>query len=300
MKLTWALALIILATLCGFLVGSAASTLQSYTRTLMSLLQLPADHPPLVTDISLNEIPHKESWDGNWNVPKVKRCLVLSEKVYDDKCLDDEWFSEWTQTKRFPYGFSAYNSNRLWFVFRGTRLNEMTECWRDLKWYPQEMSVGKIPCRVHTGFADIWSECALSIGQTVANEHENRALEEIVLCGYSMGGALALLAACFLASAFPQRQFLVHTFGAPRCGDRGLQRVIEACAKNLSVWQMQNLDDLVPSLPPTTVPIFSTNESMQYTHAGHRMVFAADHAHLALNHSLQTYWDNVERCVQFD
>ena len=55
-----------------------------------------------------------------------------------------------------------------------------------------------------------------------------RAPDGIVCIGHSLGGAVAQLAALWLAQRFPRADLRVVTFGSPRVGNRAF-KVLAAC-----------------------------------------------------------------------
>lgn len=71
--------------------------------------------------------------------------------------------------------------------------------------------------------------------------------QTIIVCGHSLGGAIALLLADFIKRRPGAPQVLLYTYGAPRAGDRTF---VEA-SKDLVHHRIVNHNDVVPSLPTT-------------------------------------------------
>jgi hypothetical protein len=93
--------------------------------------------------------------------------------------------------------------------------------------------------RVHQGFSSVLRRTWGQI-ESVLDEAKDKPL---YLTGHSMGGALAVLAACRLAR-MGRPPVAIYTYGAPRIGDRAF------CAGyKLSTYRVVNRLDLVPELP---------------------------------------------------
>ena len=74
---------------------------------------------------------------------------------------------------------------------------------------------------VHTGFYRAWTDNGFR-DRFMARVMElagSCAAPRIFLCGHSLGGALASLAAMELAAAYPDSKVTVYTYGAPRVGN---------------------------------------------------------------------------------
>lgn len=93
--------------------------------------------------------------------------------------------------------------------------------------------------RVHLGFSSVLRRTWGKI-EPVIDEARDKPL---FLTGHSMGGALAVLAACRLAQR-GRHPAAIYTFGSPRIGDRSF------CAGyGLPTFRVVNRLDLVPELP---------------------------------------------------
>jgi hypothetical protein len=69
----------------------------------------------------------------------------------------------------------------------------------------------------------------------------------VTITGHSLGGALALLNAYEVASAFPKVHVSVISFGAPRVGNSDFRD--EMCRKNVKVLRIVSKQDFVPQMP---------------------------------------------------
>ncbi|MBW4658907.1 MAG: hypothetical protein KME15_09545 [Drouetiella hepatica Uher 2000/2452] len=100
--------------------------------------------------------------------------------------------------------------------------------------------------------------------------------------GYSLGGAIAHLAAAEIALNLPQlrEKIQVYSFGAPRLGDRAFATFYDALLPR--TYRMVNLADRIPLLPPSR---------LAYQHIGQQQTYVAQEDTLELNHAIETYRD---------
>jgi len=68
----------------------------------------------------------------------------------------------------------------------------------------------------------------------------------IILCGFSMGGAIATILAPMVKAAFPSSNLQCITFGAPRPGTTHLENYL----RTIDLVRWMNDDDWVPLIPP--------------------------------------------------
>lgn len=135
-------------------------------------------------------------------------------------------------------------------VFRGTVGRDAWKRNFQLRLIPWDRG------RVHQGFAhsldNIWS----------ALEQDIDSHAPLLICGHSLGGALATLALSrLLHQGRIQRQLAqVYSFGAPRPGDPEFCASVESSA----VHRVVNGRDLVPQLP------FRRGLGLEYAHPGQR------------------------------
>lgn len=146
---------------------------------------------------------------------------------------------------------------RSWMVFRGSETSPETEafidwahdlCWLPWGWWPR-----------HLGFAHAWSRVS---GDVLAWLADRPAGQPVVLCGHSLGGALALLAADDIAAAARVPVAAVITFGAPRVGTwfwtwryhrrpaQPGERVPPGPSLRDVTWRLRREGDVVTWMPP--------------------------------------------------
>lgn len=90
-------------------------------------------------------------------------------------------------------------------------------------------------------------------------------LPRIITTGHSLGGALAIVAAVFIAHWIPgycegsadytSRKLQTYTFAAPRIGDENLSEYLSSTL-NYKAVQVKNQPDVVPYVPPAGDCVF--------------------------------------------
>jgi len=123
-------------------------------------------------------------------------------------------------------------------AFRGT--DEVRDWLTNLHAVPARWAHGG---RVHRGFRQALGHALRPLRALLATQAAAGA--PLVLCGHSLGGALALLA----APVFGART--VRTFGAPRAGDGAFAATLQG----VDVAQFATEHDVVPHLPPAGPPL---------------------------------------------
>lgn len=121
--------------------------------------------------------------------------------------------------------------------------------------------------KLHSGFQD-----SLFDNEDVIYDVENAIMElidsdldldtsTVYVAGHSLGGALAQVAATYLASTHPDINFKMMSFGQPRVGNANFAEWANEF-DNLSAWRFVNDFDPVPRTPLNV---------QGYQHAGHLM-----------------------------
>ena len=141
-------------------------------------------------------------------------CAALASYVYSPKeemlakvtqlgsVSDFEFFKhDGTEAACFILG------DRNYIVFRGTEPNKFKDIQADLRaWRVKSDTVGK----VHFGFKESLDDVWPNIAKWIESSKNN----PLVVCGHSLGGALATLAGSRI------KDCTVYTFGSPRVGNR--------------------------------------------------------------------------------
>jgi hypothetical protein len=144
----------------------------------------------LETAIHLCDISYKEPNDIN------SQAIYISHAITDTQC----------------YIFCKDTS--LFVCFRGT--SSLKDVKTDLDISLLDIKIGSVNCKVHLGFYKQY----ISISD-VLFEHilQNLHFNELIICGHSLGGALATLATLDLIHKLPNCNIKCITFGSPRVGN---------------------------------------------------------------------------------
>ncbi|MGP3790266.1 lipase family protein [Pseudomonas sp. B392_1p] len=105
---------------------------------------------------------------------------------------------------------------------------------------PYEEGIGQ----AHQGFYRAFKAVKAFVEPYLLNFHTG---QKIVVCGHSLGGAIALLLAEWIRRNEQKHDVLLYTFGAPRAGDRAFVEGASALVHH----RLVNHNDPIPSLPAT-------------------------------------------------
>lgn len=128
------------------------------------------------------------------------------------------------------------NADTIVLAFRGTEPKEFSDIAADLKAWKRK---SKTEGMVHAGFYDylekIWPLVLSELGP------KSRQKKKLYICGHSLGGAMATLAASRLSAKITA----CYTYGSPRVGGKvWLQR------QAFTHFRYVNNNDMVPRVPP--------------------------------------------------
>lgn len=99
------------------------------------------------------------------------------------------------------------------------------------------------------GWATAWKSCNDEICVAVMNEIEKAPDYELEVCGWSYGGAMALIAAEDLGYRTGRHDLIVSTFGAPKpLFGRKTKEYVLSYIKEINQYSHRN--DIVPMMPP--------------------------------------------------
>lgn len=161
-----------------------------------------------------------------------------------------------------PAGACARQGQRLFIVFRGTlgqaeKITNWMATRRDAVF--DDLEGGG----VHRGFHRCYESVREAIMKFVRDEAD--ADKTIRIVGYSLGGALASLAAMDVATyGLPYRALEVFTFASPRVGSRKWAAHFDR--QRIRSWRIANERDLVAKVPPA---LFG------YRHVGTPLLFSS-------------------------
>ncbi len=110
------------------------------------------------------------------------------------------------------------------------------------KTIPYGNSASKI--RVHYGFIEAYKSHAV---RDVINDIISDDIHQVKITGHSQGAALAVLCAVDLEYHYPDRDFEVILFGAPRVGNRAFQKSYNK--RLFKTMRIENGNDIVTKIP---------------------------------------------------
>lgn len=126
--------------------------------------------------------------------------------------------------------------------------------------------------QVHRGFQAAWKSVEEGVLKQLEIWGAGRKSDfPILICGHSLGGALATVAAASLVKRGRKNIQGVYTFGQPRVGDWVFVNEISRALKG-KVFRFVNNNDIVPRVPPPYLP---WNPTRIYIHMGTTFYFNA-------------------------
>ena len=137
----------------------------------------------------------------------------------------------------------AASAAHLVAAFRGTE-------WQRIEDWERDGAACLVPGpgsrRVHRGFLRALQEVEDELEMVLADLGPGRALW---LTGHSLGGAVATLAAAYLALEVDRPVHGVYTYGSPRVGSRGFADLYDGVMRERT-WRVARAGDLVTRVPP--------------------------------------------------
>lgn len=255
--------------------------LNLYQLALMATLsynpfgQEPPGHPVLAASVSFPHVPTVGNWFGEalacgqeiWRVDSSQRkeyyplyedvpysqrweIVPFDPDLYQENSpdlgeeqenpasihfLDDRKELDATDTQ----AFITHNADVVIIAIRGT--SEMIpDLLRDFDalQVPFEEGSGK----VHRGFYLAAQRASLFVTSYLRKFYQS---QQLIICGHSLGGAIALLLAQMLRVSDSRYPVQLYTYGAPRAGDTTFTR----SAADLLHHRIVSNDDLIPNLP---------------------------------------------------
>ena len=90
--------------------------------------------------------------------------------------------------------------------------------------------------KVHSGFLNQYYKVCYQL------KHESINKNDIIVCGHSLGGALATLCSLHLINEFPEKKIRCYTFGSPRVGNRKFKKLFDSLFINRTFRFVYNND----------------------------------------------------------
>jgi hypothetical protein len=180
-------------------------------------------------------------------VPYSKRLEVVP---YDPERYQAETAAGWDNPEEVHFlydkdtetqAFITHNDKVMLISVRGTQ--ETADIGRDLdaRQVPYQEGVGQ----AHRGFYDAFIAAKPFIQRYMDAFYTGE--QTLIVCGHSLGGAIALLLAEWLRRLPAAPNLQLYTFGSPRAGDRAFAQGAQA----LTHHRLVNHNDPVPGVPAT-------------------------------------------------
>ncbi len=170
-----------------------------------------------------------------------------------------------------PFAFAVVKEKTAYLVFRGSRT--IADVMKDVRIKQVLYSGGG---KVSQGFLEVF------LGFEGLEVYlKSIEFERLIICGHSLGGALAILSVPFaLGCGFSNNAISVYTQASPKVGDEAFCRYYESLG--VDTYRLVNTKDWVPCLPPNF-----PNE--KYEHVGIEVQFAVGFAEKIQNHKPYSY-----------
>lgn len=175
--------------------------------------------------------------------------------------------------------------NTIWIAFRGT--DNIVEFIEDAMFWQKEDQIElvtskNISVKCHAGFLKVYKKFREQIINTV------QGYQNIVITGYSLGGAIAILLGLDL-SLF--KNVVVYTFASPMVGDKAFSELVD---KSVRVYRYINSCDVVHNLPSAVSPNFLfPNFPFMYQQCGTPIMFTDNWLSVINNHYISVFTKNV-------
>jgi len=132
-----------------------------------------------------------------------------------------------------------YLNMKLYIVFRGTKGER--DILTDLECLQEKTSIQNRDCTVHRGFLKAYKSIKSQIDSIKFADFENY---DIIICGHSLGGALATICAADISTT---NKIYTITFGSPRVGNSRFTSIFNNHVTLYYRFIHQN--DIVPTMP---------------------------------------------------
>jgi len=171
---------------------------------------------------------------GNVNSGFLCDSLESVQEIRDTYDLVDR---ESTDTQYFHFKTKEY----LLLSFRGTepkKSDALTDANAEMVHFSEVCGM------VHAGFYKAFKSIQGSLDEVVQLAHESK----VILCGHSLGGALAVMAATYIRKKY-KREVLVYTFGCPLVGDTDFTSQYSK-VDPIAYYRVVHHQDIVTMIPP--------------------------------------------------
>lgn len=180
--------------------------------------------------------------------------------------------------------------NRMWIVFRGTL--DIKDVVRDVNRKQVLFSFPDV--NVHQGFFLVYTVFREILLDDIYRLCTQYPTYDCIITGHSLGGALAVLTLWDILNTVPTVQCYCVTFGCPRVGNQTFVDFLERHSHRSTCFRVANTEDLFTQIPLSiTLNIFHPKKPYFFIHTGKPIVFSDNRQNYTLNHSLDTYIENI-------
>jgi predicted lipase len=162
-----------------------------------------------------------------------------------EKCKDKPLLYE-SKNRNDCEAYCVNYDNNLIIIFRGTE--SLRDVLSDINIVKEPLllkNITKFPC-VHNGFLKQLDSVTNNIEREISEFKRNEPSGSIILCGHSLGGAIATIAALKYTLKFEIPAYCI-TFGSPRAGDTRFCELFNE--KIMLSIRIVNEDDPIPLVP---------------------------------------------------
>jgi len=183
---------------------------------------------------------------------------------------------KWIENKKSDtQGFVATRDKAIYVVWRGS------ESKKD---FQNDASIDKVPFlndgeKVHIGFKYCWESVVGDTYNAIDNALENLQGEatDIVVCGHSLGGAVATLYAHSINKHYPDYNIKSVTIGSPRVGNKVFKENYDN--SDIDTLRIVHKNDLVTHVP-----------YIRFHHVNYQVRLDTDGNILKKESSLRSFW----------
>jgi len=136
--------------------------------------------------------------------------------------------------------------------------------------------------KVHRGFYTYWDD---SKDELKDLKSKIRGNDILIITGHSLGCSSAALSALSLSSYLSDVYIKLYMFAPPRLGNNEFIYQLDNLVPDN--WAIINSSDIVPELPPVTLPTIGNN--WIYDNWTHKILLDIQYGSILLNHKLSTY-----------
>jgi predicted lipase len=181
-------------------------------------------------------------------IPEITNAMNLSSLIYlSDQALETPTLQVLKpirdkETDTFGAVVVDKTNKKLYIVFRGTQ-NER-DMLTDIEFLQHTTKIDGKECKIHSGFFKAYESVKSQIDSIPFKEYDQY---EIIICGHSLGGALATICGAYLPVEMVDHPIEVVTFGSPRVGNDKFGKIF--MSKVSAYYRFVHNNDIVPTMP---------------------------------------------------